>query len=138
LAAWLGRNKETRVISEDLCNELHEQLLQQRQQLESEIAHLESGGIRGDTFQTDEMTDIVDQHPADAASEIFEREKNMTLVQTLQESLQTVNEALHKFDNGTYGLCEECGQPIPEKRLRALPSATHCVECQAKMEQQQR
>lgn len=126
------------MISEDLCNELHEQLLGQRQQLESEIAHLESGGIRGDTFQTDEMTDIVDQHPADAATEIFEREKNLTLVRTLQESLQTVNEALHKFDTGTYGRCEECGEPIPENRLRALPAATHCIACQAKSEQQAR
>lgn len=126
------------MISEDLCNELHEQLVQQRQQLESEIAHLESGGIRGDTFQTDEMTDIVDQHPADAATEIFEREKNLTLVRTLQESLQTVNEALHKFDTGTYGLCEECGEPIPENRLRALPAATHCIACQAKLEQRSR
>ncbi len=124
------------MISEDLCNELHEQLLRERQQYESEIANLESGGTRGDSFQTDEMMDIVDQHPADAASELFEREKNFTLLGNLRESLQTVNDALHKFDAGTYGLCENCGKPIAEKRLRALPEATHCIECQTKMEQQ--
>lgn len=126
------------MISEDICNELHERLVQERQQLEAEIANLESSGIRADTFQADEMTNIVDQHPADQATELFEREKNMTLVRTLQESLQAVNDALHKFDTGTYGLCEECGKPIPEKRLRALPEATHCIECQSKLEREQR
>lgn len=126
--------KEIQMISEDVCNELHVQLLKERQQYESEIANLESGGIRGDTFQADEMMDNVDQHPADAATEMFEREKNFTLLRTLQESLQNVNDALHKFDEGTYGLCENCGKPIPEKRLRALPEATYCIECQALME----
>lgn len=126
--------KEIQMISEDLGNELHEQLLKERQQYESEIANLESGGVRGDTFQADEMMDNVDQHPADAATEMFEREKNFTLLRSLQESLQNVNDALHKFDEGTYGMCANCGKPIAEKRLRALPEATYCIECQALME----
>lgn len=126
------------MINEDLRKELRERLLTQRQQLESEIANLDSSGIRADTFGADDMTDIVDQHPADAATELFEREKNMTLKRTLQESLQSVNEALHKMDDGTYGTCAECGQPIPENRLRALPEATHCISCQSKLDKQRR
>jgi RNA polymerase-binding protein DksA len=92
--------------------------------------------VRGDTFHSDEMTDVVDQHPADEASELFEREKNITLRQTLEESLLSVNEALQKFEEGTYGVCARCGKAIPEKRLRALPEATHCIECQALLERQ--
>lgn len=123
------------MISEETCKELHERLLAERQQFEGEIANLSSSGIRADTFNADEMTDTVSQHPADAGTELFEREKNMTLQRNLQASLQEVNEALHKFDAGTYGICEECGKEIPEKRLVALPEATHCIECQSKLEQ---
>jgi RNA polymerase-binding protein DksA len=124
------------VLDQQLRDQLHEQLLMQRQRLEQEISNLTSSGIRGDTFNDDEMTDVVDQHPADEGSELFEREKNLTLQRTLGGSLQNVNEALHKFDNGTYGICERCGNEIPEKRLRALPEATHCVECQAILDRQ--
>jgi RNA polymerase-binding protein DksA len=117
-----------------LSKELHERLLRERQRLQAEISSLSRGGIRSDTFQDDE-TDSVDQHPADEGSELFEREKNLTLQRTLQASLQEVNEALRKLDEGTYGVCESCGKPIGEKRLRALPEATHCIECQTKIEQ---
>ncbi|HLJ66049.1 MAG TPA: TraR/DksA C4-type zinc finger protein [Chloroflexota bacterium] len=121
------------MIGQDVCNELHEQLLNDRQRLEHEISRLSGAGIRSDTFQEDE-TDAVDQHPADEGSELFEREKNLTLQRTLETTLQQVDDALHRFDEGTYGLCEECGRPIAEKRLRALPYATHCIDCQAKIE----
>jgi DnaK suppressor protein len=121
------------MIDEKLCNELHEQLLADRGRLQHEIELLGSGGIRGDTFQADEQ-DNVDQHPADQGSELFEREKNLTVQRTLEINLQEVNDALRKFDDGTYGLCANCEKPIAEKRLRALPAATHCIECQAKLE----
>ncbi len=123
------------MISQELCSELHAQLLVERQRLESEISNLASGGVRSDTFQADE-TDSVDQHPADDASELFEREKNLMVRRTLEISLQEVNEALHKFDEGTYGLCETCGKPIAEGRLRAMPGATHCFQCQSRLEKQ--
>ena len=123
------------MISQELNNELHEQLLSDRQRLEQEISNLGGSGVRSDTFLADE-TDAVDQHPADDGSELFEREKNLTLRRTLEISLQAVNDALQKFDEGTYGTCERCGRPIPEKRLRAMPEATHCIECQAELEKQ--
>lgn len=123
------------MISKELSEELHGRLLEERQRLEHEIANLSSSGVRGDTFLEDE-TDSVDQHPADEGSELFEREKNLALVRTLETSLQSVNAALRKFDEGTYGLCEACGKPIPEKRLRALPAATHCIEDQEKLDRQ--
>lgn len=125
------------MIDQQLCNDLHEQLLAERQQLEDEIAGLSGGRTSAETFQDDEMTDVVGQHPADEGSELFEREKNMTLQRNAEASLQQVNDALKKFENGTYGLCEECGKPIGEKRLRALPEATLCIEDQAKLEKRQ-
>jgi RNA polymerase-binding protein DksA len=124
------------MVSQDLQTELRDQLLADRQRLEQEIANLGSDGVNASVFQDDE-TDAVDQHPADDASELFEREKNMSLTFTLQRSLDEVNAALQKFEDGTYGVCEVCGKPIAEKRLRAFPAATHCIEDQAKIDQQQ-
>lgn len=123
------------MISQDLCNDLHEQLLAERQRLEHEIENL-SQGVRGDTFLSDEQ-DNYDQHPADQGSELFEREKNLAVQRTIEVSLQEVNDALEKFNAGTYGICENCGKPIAEKRLRAMPAATHCIDCQSKLEQAQ-
>lgn len=124
------------VFSKEFCEEMHQRLLQERQQLEREIANLATTGTQSGVFQDDEGTDTVDQHPADEGSELFEREKNLALERNAQESLQAVNEALHRFETGTYGICAECGEPIPEARLRALPEATTCVKCQARLEKQ--
>lgn len=123
------------MIDQALCEELHEQLLARRDRLQGEIDAIAGEGIRSDVFQADE-TDAVDQHPADEGSELFEREKNLSVRQTLEVSLQEVNDALRKFDEGTYGICARCGRPIAEKRLRALPEATHCIECQALLERE--
>ncbi len=51
-----------------------------------------------------------------------------------QEELIRMEEAEHKLREGTYGLCEECGKEIDERRLEAVPFAIHCVECQRKQE----
>lgn len=120
------------MISPELAQELHESLLQEKQRLEREIQNLQPG-ISADTFDAEGM-DSVDQHPADEGSELFEREKNMAVSATLSRELDEVNIALQKFDNGTYGLCEMCGKPIDERRLKAFPAATHDVECQAKID----
>ena len=73
-------------------------------------------------------------HLADDASETFEHEKNQALMRNLQCLLQLVNHALQKIDEGTYGLCDRCQQPIGEERLMALPHATLCVHCKAREE----
>jgi RNA polymerase-binding transcription factor DksA len=127
--------KETIMISEQLSNELHGQLLKERDRLRTEIDNLQEG-ISADTFD-EEGQDAVDQHPADEGSEMFEREKNLTVRATLQRQLDEVNIALQKFDNGTYGVCETCGKPIDERRLRAFPAATHDVEHQAEIDRMQ-
>lgn len=125
------------MIDQALCDELHQQLLHDRERISHEIATLASTGIGGDVFLEDE-SDASDQHPADEGSELFEREKNLGIQRSLRVSLQEIDDSLHRFQVGKYGLCEECGRPIPENRLKALPQATHCIECQTKLERQQR
>lgn len=69
-----------------------------------------------------------DNHPADSGSALFEREKDFALRKQVEEELRDVNHALEKMANGTYGICEVTGQPIPLERLRVIPTARTIVE----------
>jgi DnaK suppressor protein len=66
------------------------------------------------------------------ATESFELERRLTLEKRLMEQLAGVEHALQKFEAGTYGLCDNCGKPIPPARLEALPQASLCLECKAR------
>jgi len=66
------------------------------------------------------------------ATESFELEKRLALEKRIRDQLAEVEHALHKFDEGTYGLCDNCGQPIDPARLEALPQASLCLSCKAK------
>lgn len=64
-----------------------------------------------------------DNHPADEATALYEREKDFVLREMREEQLQDIEVALQKMENGTYGVDEETGEPIPYERLEALPTA---------------
>ena len=63
------------------------------------------------------------------ATESFELEKRLVLEKRIRDSLAEVEHALQKFEKGTYGLCDICGQPIDPARLEALPQASLCLKC---------
>ena len=69
------------------------------------------------------------EEEADEASEL---EKSLALEKRLGDSLQEVEHALQKYEAGTYGLCDSCGQPIEQARLDALPQASLCLGCKTR------
>ena len=66
------------------------------------------------------------------ATEIVEVEKGLILGKLVRDQLAEVEHALDKFDQGSYGLCDVCGQPIEPARLEALPHANLCLSCKAR------
>jgi DnaK suppressor protein len=70
-----------------------------------------------------------DQHLADHASEMFDREVDESLGENADQLVRDIDAALARLDEGTYGTCTRCGQPIPEERLEAVPYAVLCVSC---------
>jgi len=70
----------------------------------------------------------------EAASDTFELEKHLALENRVRDLLAEVEHALRKFELGTYGLCDVCGQPIEPARLEALPQANLCLNCKAQEE----
>jgi RNA polymerase-binding protein DksA len=70
-----------------------------------------------------------DEDLADVASSTFEREKGLALESSVQQMLAQVEEALVRIEEGTYGICQRCGNPIDVARLRVLPFATLDIRC---------
>ncbi|MGQ9458736.1 MAG: TraR/DksA family transcriptional regulator [Anaerolineae bacterium] len=69
-------------------------------------------------------------HMADDATEAFDQAAGLALRRNLEQTLRQVEEALDRFEAGTYGICQRCGEPIDLARLEALPHATLCLRCQ--------
>lgn len=106
-------------------------LLEEKAELEAHFelnaAHTEDGGPA--TMQeADGELSSYDNHPADAATTTFERERDMALDEKLGKKLAQVNRALSQMEDGTYGLDAESGEPIPFERLEAIPSTRHTVQ----------
>ena len=75
-----------------------------------------------------------DQHLADHASEVFDRELDDTLEENAELVVHEIDDALARLEDGTYGTCAVCGRPIPEDRLAAIPYATLCIEDRRRQE----
>jgi len=73
-------------------------------------------------------------HMADLGTDNFEQEFTLNLIQTEQETLGDIEDALVKIDGGTYGQCETCGKAIAKTRLKALPHARLCMACKREEE----
>ncbi len=72
--------------------------------------------------------------PADAGSKTFEREHEMSLANNTRDMLAQAERALARIENGTYGICENCGNPIGKARLQVFPRATLCMTCKQREE----
>lgn len=75
-------------------------------------------------------------HPADVGSELFERERAISILQRVEAKLADVRRALRHLESGGYGICEACGRPIAPARLEARPSARFCLEDQSRAEKE--
>jgi len=77
-------------------------------------------------------------HQADAGSDAYDRDFALSLLSQEQDALYEIDEALKRIDQGTYGVCEMSGKPIPHARLEAIPFARYTVECQSSLEKQRK
>ncbi len=111
-----------------------DQLLTELTRLEAELQEIERRTARMDESDRASELSAYEDHPADLASETFEREKDLAIGESVEHLLHKVISALDKIDRGTYGLCDACGRPIKKARLKALPFATLCLECQGRLE----
>ena len=111
------------MLSEATLSDLRASLEQERSDLRARLA--EMGLLSGGELS-------FDQNFADSSQVTAERGEVEALAGNLRESLNDVEAAIVKLDNGTFGVCESCGQPIPPARLEAKPAARLCMDCASK------
>lgn len=110
--------------------EARERILQEKDRVSALATDLRAEGL--DESEGDQLSELsaYDQHQAELGSETFEREKDISILESLETELADLEKALRKIDEGTYGICEACGKPIPAERLQAMPATRFCVEDQ--------
>jgi RNA polymerase-binding transcription factor DksA len=116
-----------------------QRLGEERVRLEETKATFDDEHLR-DESEEENISELssINQHPADIGTETFEREKDLSILEQIEAELADVEHALRRLDEGTYGICEACGQTIDEARLEALPAARFCLKDQAAAEQEMR
>jgi len=113
-------------------------LLEARIKIAGDLKHLEDDSLN--TSQKDASGDLsgYSLHMADTGTDNFDREFTLGLASNEQQSLNLIDAALRRIEDGTYGNCENCSKVITQKRLMAMPHASMCIKCQELEEKQKR
>ena len=109
---------------------IKEMLLKKREDLVLEISRRSKASTES---SVQDIGDILD-----SVSEERTRELDLILTDREKRKLAQIDDALDRIEENTYGLCEECGVKIPKARLKVLPFAIFCVECQEKIEREEK
>ena len=104
--------------------ELKQMLEERRREIEAEVQG-RMRGVRAEGAKINEVLDDVESSEVDIQDEL-----EFALIQMKSETLSRVGDALARLEQGDYGYCFECGEEIAEKRLRALPFAVRCKDCE--------
>ena len=107
-------------------------LLEERSRAQGALNYLheENQGSMDDELQQGPS----DNHPGDLATITLDREIDYTLEENEERVIAAIDAALGRIDDGTYGTCQACGQPIAAERLEAVPWTTQCIDCKRKEE----
>ena len=108
-------------------------LLEERKRVEAALENLHEETAGSLSEESGEET-AYDNHLADTATETYDRELDYTLEENSGHVLAEIDAALKRIEEGTYGVCTNCGKEIPVERLEALPWATLCIDCQRGLE----
>ena len=106
--------------------ELRRRLEEKKQELRTQLDDMQRE-VRGDGIG-------YGNHMADMGTEVFEQELDWGLARQLETSYERVKAAEEKFEDGTYGICESCGERIELARLEAIPEVRYCLDCQSRLE----
>jgi RNA polymerase-binding protein DksA len=109
-------------------------LEEERQRVLDAISYLheETPGSLED--ETAEIVGSSDNHLGETATATLDREIDYSLEENSEQVLKSIEGALERIHEGTFGICQTCGEPISEERLEAIPYATQCIDCRRKGE----
>lgn len=108
-------------------------LLEERERVAAALQNLHDDHPGSMSDETGDEA-VYDNHLADTATETYDRELDYTLEENSEHVLADIDAALKRIEDGTYGICSNCGKPISPERLEARPWATLCIDCQRERE----
>ena len=114
-------------LNKEILAELKNQLLKEKARLEKELGVI--GKPTGNVGDYETKFDDIGRGKEDNASEVDEYADNVAVEDNLEKQFKEVRDAIARMENGTYGICENCGQVIDIERLRAYPAAKICIKC---------
>ena len=116
------------MANSELDQEFIEQQKQRLLDLKSELERVRDGLQEDERFRAEEEEDFTQHDSGDMSQSLFTREVDATVERQVERRLENVERALQKIEEGTYGLSDDSGEPIPRGRLEAVPEATRTVE----------
>ena len=112
-----------------------DQLLTLRARLRGDVSQMADATLKKNRSEANGDLSSMPIHMADIGTDNFEQEFTLSLMQNDEGTLEQIESALERIEDGTFGHCEECGTKIPKARLGAIPYATFCVKCASRQEQ---
>ena len=119
-----------RTLAKSTIKRLEKRLIDERERLTEVIREIDEEREEVRLSETSSERSP-DPNTAEGGSLAFELEKELSVAQNAEDLLRKVGKAMESIEEGTYGICADCGKPIPVARLDALPYATRCVDCAA-------
>jgi len=121
----------------DLKN-IREKLIQEKAKILEEILNIKGQSLNKSFKDASGDLSGYSFHMADMATDQYDREFSLELAQSERERLYELDAAIKSIDEGRYGKCEECSKHISKQRLKAMPQASLCIECQEEAEKEEK
>lgn len=123
----VSRTRKSKLTAKELAS-FRELLLEKLKEIVGDVQHIESGALK--TSRQDSAGDLSSMpiHMADIGSDNYEQEFSLGLMDTERKIVREIHEAIKRIQEGTYGICEGTGEPIPKMRLKGIPWARYCVK----------
>ena len=119
-------NRSTKVDSVPVPPELYDTLLTLRSKFAVQARTLSANSLAVERQAGEDLADV--------GSDSFMRDTELSLMGEDDNKIRLIDAALKRIDEGTYGVCAECGNSIPERRLKAIPYVDTCLKCQEEIE----
>lgn len=119
-------------LSDSMLKKYEKVLLEEKEETLKLISDIEMAQKNGSRNSSGDLSYSI--HQADLGSDTNEMERRVYLLNSEQKKLKAINYSLKKIYEKNYGICEICGQYIPEARLKIIPYARFCVKCEEKEE----
>ncbi len=116
-------------MDQERLDRYHARLLKEKDRLQLELQHIhaENASVAGSQAAGAGGDQNFEDHMGDAATDMFDRERDLSLEMNIEDIVAQVEAALRRIDEGTYGNCAACGRPIDELRLKAIPYTDLCL-----------